>query len=813
MAQAQAECGIPDSSGTVICSNDGNPYAGGITYVGQPDDLTVVLDEGVSVHAQGALNGGITLGGSGALTLNGATTTIAADGPLANGITALSSGGDISLSATNVIASGADGVGILAASDSGDVTIVSDGRVAATGRGGSGIIAISNTGSVFVDANVVTTAPANAADTATSGSAIFAQGATADVIATGGVVSVGGFDTIVVDATAGDASASVNGVRASGAGARALAVSATGHASATIDGGVAVTGLGADAVVVSGDTASVTIGRDGVLGSQHGNIITISSVNGSTIDNAGRLPNAGQGYTIEALGGPITINNSGSLHSNILLTSGNDRINNSGEFLADADPDFGAGNDVFHNTGTVSISRLNARTRTFVGLERFENAGLIDLRSGAAGDVLILPGSYVGSGDSRLALDVTDTAADQLVVGGSATGNTVVLVDLPATGAASFNSGTTLVRAGAGSSADAFDLEGGARNAGLVRYEIVYDPQDFSYSLTAAPSDAAYRTLNYVEGARNLWLKSADVVSGQLRARRDALWAFGGGDPAGKLWVQMHGSVESRDTTRAVDTFGQVRGVNTGFRQDYYGGQIGFDFSGGAGERGGFAVGVTGGYINSSQNFRGAADRIDYDVVNAGVYASYSSGNLFANALGKYDYYWAKANSPLGEFRQKFKGDSYGARGEVGMRFGGDSFFVEPAASLSYVKTSFDDFTTQGVAVDFNSDDGLRGRAGARVGGQFALGAGPIMAFYLGGNYVHEFQGEDRVTISSGGEALRFANRSLDDYGEGILGFTIGQTDGVSGFIEGSYIRSFKDGGRRTGIEGAGGRAGLRISF
>ncbi len=56
------------------------------------------------------------------------------------------------------------------------------------------------------------------------------------------------------------------------------------------------------------------------------------------------------------------------------------------------------------------------------------------------------------------------------------------------------------------------------------------------------------------------------------------------------------------------NTFGQSRITDTGYQQDYFGGQIGLDIAGGSGERGGFAAGLTGGYISSSQNFPDSLD-------------------------------------------------------------------------------------------------------------------------------------------------------------------------------------------------------------
>ncbi|NQV21412.1 MAG: autotransporter domain-containing protein, partial [Rhodospirillales bacterium] len=102
--------------------------------------------------------------------------------------------------------------------------------------------------------------------------------------------------------------------------------------------------------------------------------------------------------------------------------------------------------------------------------------------------------------------------------------------------------------------------------------------------------------------------------------------------------------------------------------------------------------------------------------------------------------------------------------------------------------------------------------AGGRIGGQFDVGAAK-MAVYVGANYVHEFKGEDNVTFTSGGQTLSFANDRLRDYGEATLGITIAQSEAISGFIEGNYIRSFNKDAGNLGIDGAGGRAGIRIKF
>jgi outer membrane autotransporter protein len=763
---------------------------------------------------------------SGAGGTNVAFGDVSTAGTFATGVVAGSTGGNVTVNGGSVTATGPISSAIYGYSDTGAVNVTTSGNVASTGRGGFGIYAASTTGNVNVSANNVSTVAADLADTATSRSAIYAQGANANVTVTGtaqmaGQALYGGpADAITVIATGGNASANVNNVTSTGATSRALSVTATNNATARVTGLVSAAGTGADAVFVdAGNLARVDIASTGRITSANGNFITANSVNGTTINNAGVLGSAQNGYAIAVLGGPATINNSGTLNSDILLTAGNDTVNNTGRFVLVENPNFGAGADVFNNRGTVALAvgRTTPANVTFAGLEQFNNSGLVDLRNGVVGDRVTIPGSFAGSGASQLGLDVNlgTAASDRLILGAAATGSTTIL--LRNTGAQSlFNPGSVLVQAGAASSANAFTLGGatdGGIDAGLVRYQIVYNPTNLSYSLVGGPSDAAYRTLNYVEGVRSIWLKSADAVSSQLQARRDQLWSEGEAGTSGKVWGQMYGSVETRDNGGAFTAFGATRSVNTGYQQDYFGGQLGIDFGGGSGERGGFAFGVTGGYLSSSMNFDRSADRIRFDVVNVGVYGSFTSGNVFVNGLAKYDYYWAKAKSTGGGFDTSLNGDAYGGRVEAGLRFGSDTFFAEPAVSLSYVKTKFDDFASQGTSVDFDDQEGLRGRAGGRIGTQFDM-FGSKASLYAGANYVHEFKGRDRVTFASGGQTLSYLNNRVGDYGEAKLGVEIGQSGGVSGFIEGQYIRSFDDNAaQRSGIEGAGGRAGLRVRF
>lgn len=756
--------------------------------------------------------GGVATVNAGAITTIGA----GADGIVATGV----NGANVTFTTISTTGANANGVlipaGVAITGPLASATAtVTGGSVSTVGATSDGVRAIAGAGAAIVNVS------GNISTLGDNSRGIFALGTTGATVTNGGTITTAGLTSNGVDVASatGPVVVTVRNVTTTGNGSQAVLVNAdTGNATVTVNGALRTTGTTANALTVnSGANAVVNVASGATISTVQGDYIRLNSVGTSTLNNAATIGNNLGGFALVATGGPVTINNTGNLSSDIVLTAGADRINNSGTFTVGANPDFGAGVDTFNNTGLVTLmaGATAAVSPVFTGLEAFTNSGTIDLRNARAGDTLTLPGTYVGAGGT-LGLDITSngttTTNDQLIVGGAATGTTTIALNQLAGSLPVFNAGTVLVNAGVGSSATAFGLAGGGLDAGFVRYEVGFDAPNNNFLLTAAPSDTAFRTLNYAEGIRSLWLKSADAVSAQLRARRDTMWSLGGGDTTGRFWMQIHGSEETREGQRDFNAFGQSRLTNTGYQQDYYGGQIGLDISGSSGDRGGFAFGVTGGYIDSSLNFAGSADRINFDVVNAGVYASYSSGNLFFNALGKYDHYWAKSTALSGGFQQDFSGNIYGARAEMGLRFGSDSFFIEPAASISYVKNDTDDLAPLGTSIAFDEDDGLRGRIGGRIGGQIDMG-GPKMSLYAGANYVHEFKGRDNVTFTSGGQTLTYTNDRLRDYGEATVGMTIAQNESVSGFLEANYIRSFSENNGQRGIDGVGGRAGIRFKF
>ena len=721
--------------------------------------------------------GGITYVAPLALTVAApAGIVVTTTAPATNGVTITGAGANTLTGAATVTTSGAGSTGVFVSGVG--AQSVSVGAV--TSNGGSAIISSSPLGQVSISALSATTTALNAP-------AILVNSAGSVSVATG-----------FASATTG------NGITAS---------STANNAAVTLTGGNSISTLNTGVAIVAGTTANLTVNKGASLyGGTNG--ATITSATGATINNAGTV--GGGTYAVATTGGPATINNMGTLNGAVSMIGGNGLINNSGTFNA-IGTSVSTQTDLLSNTGIVTVGATATAPATviFAGLGRFNNAGLIDLRNGRVGDILALGGTYQGSGNAQLGVDIAPGAtvpADRLLVTGAATGSTGVLIALPAGTNPIFNtSGTVIVQAGVGSLANAFVVAPGSASVGLVRYDVTFNAANNTYAVASSPNDTAYNLLTLADAERNLWEKSADAISTQFSSRRDALWSLGDGAPAGRFWVNLSGS---RDNVHGARDFGNIGHVtDTSYQQDYYGGQAGLALTGGIGGRGGFSVGLTGGYINSNLKLGRTNDGAKFDAVNGGVYANFTSGNVFANAIGKYDYYWVDVSSASDSFGVNLKGHSIGARGEIGIRLGSDSLFLEPVATASWVQTRLNNFNVLGTNVSFDNQDGFRGKLGGRIGGIVPIHGIAKMSFYAGGAYVHQFSGYSNLVLANPGQTLSFAGYKPRDYGEGRIGINVAQDKAISGFFEGTYTRTFGSDNGSQWQEGAGGRVGISLKF
>ena len=306
------------------------------------------------------------------------------------------------------------------------------------------------------------------------------------------------------------------------------------------------------------------------------------------------------------------------------------------------------------------------------------------------------------------------------------------------------------------------------------------------------PAPAAYRAGKIGEGAQTMARTALDAVSAHLIDTRE--------EANSGFWFQAHGDVVRREEGGSFTNFGFTRNVDLGYRQDGFGGQIGFDKS-----FGGARLGLTGGYESSVMNFRGAGDRVTLDAWSGGLYAAFAAGPLFVNAQGLYTRYSVEARLRSAGAEDRFNGHSWSGKLQAGLRLGGSGFFAEPVVGLSYVDTSLGALSALGARIDFTDSEGLFGEAGLRLGSAMNLAGGARLTLYASGSAVKSFEGTNRARFVTGATAIELGSDRLPTHGLGKLGVSIGQGR-FTGFLEGRAVVA-------DDYRGGGARMGLRIAF
>lgn len=720
--------------------------------------------------------------GSGKLTVNakGAITT---KGKSGRGIAAFSDSGDITVTAGDIDTDRDNGHGIEAYSMSGDIDITDNGKIAVRGENAHGIKAQS-AGSIDVTADSVSVSGYYA------DGIVLSSEAGIDLTLRDLRVTGGGSDGIRAYTTSGPVRIDVGNVHAS-SGRAISAETGAGDTTLRITG--KVQGTNADNVVYAGSTGDTRIDilAGGEVSSFDGDRIAIEANGTNVVINNAGLVSATSVPTV-LVDGPARLVNTGTLVGSVSFGGGDAHVVSSGMFKLSGTSKFRSGDDLFENSGTVSL----LDSATLDGLERFENAGRVTMANSHAGEVLKISGDYVGK-NGRLVLDIDAAATggnDKLVIGGAASGSTVIALNSLRGTALLPGKRLTLVDAAGGSDAGAFTLAPETIDAGFARYFMNYESSDDIFEVYAQEGLGLFQTLNISEGAQSLWRQSADVWSARTMAQRD---------PAGEahdrtpVWVQFYGSVEHRDQgfTASSGTF------DISYRQRHAGGQIGVDL----GEIGGVTYGVTGGHLASVLKFAGTGDRTEYDAFSLGAYAQGEWDGYFVNALAKYDVLGASIDSVTGGFTEKVDGKAYGLQVEAGARFGDSGLFIEPVATLAYSATDLDTLAALGATVDFARTNSLLGKAGARIGGTADIGGG-LATFYLGAHVVNEFEGKGSVRFDTGSLTTKLVDDSIGTYGQFQLGATLASKAGLTGFVEATATVG-------RDYQNYGGRMGLRLAF
>lgn len=516
------------------------------------------------------------------------------------------------------------------------------------------------------------------------------------------------------------------------------------------------------------------------------------------VANAGLIV-GGSGHAVRLTDGTLSLRNTGRIVGSLSTAGGDDRFENAGVWEISRDSDFGGGADSLINTGVVRFTDSEvARSIVLRGLEQFENAGLIDLRNGAVGDRLTVSGAFAGLEGSTVALDVNlaESAADRIVIAGAATGTTYLTLDGDHSQATlGAPQGIVVAEVGAGSAADAFALAAGEGDRGFVGHSLSYDANARRYALESAASAAAYRQTGLLQALDSVWSSSTDLWRAQTARTRDL---GDTGDADGGFWFALQAGESSRDwTTEAAS--GDA--VALDYRQERQGGQFGYDRPISETLR----LGVTGGYGQSTLEYRDAADAFDVSTFNLGGYAAATRGRAFASLLVKYDRHETDLTSSALTRPVELSGSSWGAEGEVGYRFGDAGLFFEPLGGLRWMRSSADDLVNGAQTLAYEDAEDVAARLGLRIGGSTPMSGGARLAFYGGAALLQSFGDDYALRLTSGESAWVEAER-VDTWGEGRFGVSYRTASGLETFAEGQ-------GDLGSDYDAVSATVGMRIRF
>ncbi|WP_426266450.1 hypothetical protein [Sphingomonas sp. LHG3443-2] len=770
---------ITINCGAITTAGDGSDGVNVSSTTGNVAVTTTTVNTGTGVDSDGVV---IATGG----TVNATTGALTTGGANSDGLQITGGTGAVTATVAGATTTGAnsDAISITSA---GPVTVTNSGTINVRGANSVGIdVATTGTGAVNVTTGVVTsTAPNTAADPSFAAVRVVAAGAApVTVVANGNITTAAGSG--IWAQTAGNTNVTVN-------------------SGVTVSGPTAITlgGAGTNTLVVNGTLTSTTAGTSGyVLAPGAGPLaLTIGaagSISGPLTFGAGndvfsnsRTAGFTQSGALNFGAGNDTFNTSSIFTQNAAISfgDGNDTVNNTGVYNATGTTDFGAGTDTFNNgtTGTgAAAGTLTAFSgATFAGLEAFNNnAGLIDLRDGATGDILNLgTANYTATGNARLGIDVGSAngalTSDRLVYSGTTTGTTTILPTFLTGGPVIDTTGALVVDAGT-VAAGQFVL-GGPTNAGLIN--LALETRGSDVFLTGRPNVATGDLVLVNRLGRDIWHQSAEAYQAYAMSRRVD---FGNErkNPVG-IWAQLYGSKERfGDRNRTITAFGTNLTSSSRFETNRRGAQGGIEFGAPS-----FLIGATGGYEHA-QGDSDFGTGIDLEGYNYGLYAQFGAQQgLYAGVLLKRDEFDVRVtNSGLGVLGAYPEGRSDGIDGEVGFRFGnpgGVNFDV--GAGVSYVRSRLDDYNFGNLSFESDRYNSTRGRLQAR-----ASFAGAIAPF-IDGKIFREFGDAADLTVRSGTLSSNLVDEKRGTWGRIEAGIGGGAGGGplLSAFVDLGDVRGW----------------------
>lgn len=552
---------------------------------------------------------------------------------------------------------------------------------------------------------------------------------------------VAGFNAGVINF---DSTVVMNGGSSTGLNGFWVSTGVGGSSSSTTLNGVNIVGTGGAGIVIqpqvgqtANRTATLDIGGGTTISGSDGNLIKASGeiTSAVTVDNSQLTGNVtGDGTAIVNL----TLRNNASITGNLVnLTS---LAVNSGARWAMA------GNNtvptVTMNGGTIDISGTAAGTGTFHTLT---------------------VGALSGSGDFRMNTNIATHSGDLLAVTGNATGSYQLHI---ANSGAEPSDLTPLTVVTTGGGGAAFSLVGGAVDAGVYRYDLRQDGNNWVLATDPHdPGDPGGPDLT--PGAQTVIGLSgvAPVVWGAeqaiLRSRLGDIRIADQGNSG--VWVRTYGKRFHGTPVSGVD-----------YRLTQYGVMGGIDGVVGHAWGGTWLVGALLGTGHGTLKLDGGSTG-GVNSYTAGLYGTWlgAQGYYFETVL-RYNHFSNDANVIMDDgtgAHGSFGENSIGMTAEFGRHLTfANGWFVEPYVHLALLRVGGDDFTlTNGMQSSTSHTGSVQARVGAAFGKTVALAGGGIIQPYLKVALVQEFVKSNQIAVNG----ITFNNDlsgTRFEFGAGVAG-------------------------------------------
>jgi hypothetical protein len=813
-------------TGNVTVVANGDIYGGNAGIVA---GLIGTSTGNVDVTANGAVGGKFGVDAENYGTGNVTVTTI---GPVTAttgyGIVGLTDGGNVVVNAGNVSSTGA--AAILAeqinAGAAGTVSVTA-GNVSGT----TGIIAQTNgTGGISVNAlgNVTATngngiQAVNFNPAANAGTIDVSQAAGTKITATNGsgIYTDSGLSTGMTTITvAGEITAGTPGYAGvygtSTKGGITVNVTGTGKIDpdygidlSTVDGPLVVNNAGLVTGTIDGvrlvatGTGSANISNTGTIaGGTNAVLISVNNTP-STLFNSGTINGA-----IKMLGSTVATSNWINSPTGIANLTGASSI--SGNLVNGGNVNLGAG-----GTLTVLGNTNNAGRVTFAGAGTFTtagsmaNTGIINARNNLTSNVVTVGGNYSGGGQFWADYSTNTATADRLNIGGSATGNTNVTMNL--VGTRSFVPGGFLpvVTVAGAAPASAFTSSTVFPTTGFILDSFGQNPSNahqFGVIQAVNPTAAGLGNLSYMAESASGLLD--DPISPFVTNRTDV------GGTRFSLWMRGSGGHSKQTISSSLTGGGLTYNSTSRFRTSQHAAQIGADVSfGGIGGGWKVNVGVMGGWYGASAPLAGG-ERIKVETPFIGGYAVVGNGafELEGNIRKEWRHYTVAMPSLFGTVgTQRMHADATAGSARISYRVGGKTgFAATPFASFNYADTKIDPLVVDAFSVWAPGSDTTKiGQAGLRLSYRGGSEATATFEPFISAARMENWSRSDGSSFAFGAPATTFSLqtntwKNAMRYSAGLL--VNAHDSRVSGFVVGnvdddSRLRSFTI------------NAGLRFNF